>query len=196
LWSVGSGWAFSNFRWVLLSRFHPRGFPSVVRGSRHYFRSFRPVSPDPRARSARNPSPSRRESTPWPPPSCARLLQHHPTSLSDLSIERRTTFLSSFPIRFPSVRAFTSRCSTLRRPCDWLGSSPEPYTLVCILPLSTLAQQCCLAAIHLTSRPEGLDLIPGFPTLSTCIGPLLPSLGPCLLRPGGLHSVYRFFRTA
>jgi len=196
LWSVGSGWAFSNFRWVLLSRFHPRGFPSVVRGSRHYFRSFRPMSPDPRARSARNPCPSGRESTPWPPPSCARLPQPHPTSLSDLSIERRTIFLSSFPIRFPSVRAFTSRCSTLRRPCDWLGSSPEPYTLVCILPLSTLAQQCCLAAIHLTSRPEGLDLIPGFPTLSTCIGPLLPSLGPCLLRPGGLHSVYRFFRTA
>jgi len=128
-----------------------------------------------------------------PAPGSYSRIRHY---LSDLSIERRTTFLSSFPIRFPSVQAFTSRCSTLRRPCDWLGSSPKPYPLVCILPLSTLARQCCLAAIHPKSRPEGLDLIPGIPTLSTFLGPLLPSLRPRLLRPGGLHSAYRFLRTA
>jgi hypothetical protein len=33
----------------------------------------------PRARYARNPFPSGRESTPWPPPTCARFLLQHPT---------------------------------------------------------------------------------------------------------------------
>jgi hypothetical protein len=51
--------------------FHPVAFtsrfPSALKASRHCFRSLRVGVARPRPRYARYPSPSRRESTPWPP---------------------------------------------------------------------------------------------------------------------------------
>jgi len=59
--------------------FHPRGFPSVVRGSRHYFRSFRPVSPDRVLGMHATPLPLGGKVPPGRRPSCARILLQHPT---------------------------------------------------------------------------------------------------------------------
>jgi len=115
--------------------------------------------------------------------------------LPGLSLERRTIFLSSFPIRFPSVQTFTSRCSPPRRPDDSFGSSPEPYTLVCILPLLTLAQQSCLAAIHQNLVPKDSIHTRPSDSLNVSRAPI-PISGTVSFKTRGTSLAYRFFRTA
>jgi len=170
LWSVGLGGAFHSFRWTLLRRFHPRGFPSVD-GSHRDTTFDRSVGvARPRARYARNPFPSGRESTPWPPPACARFLLRHPT------IARRAFRLSAadFPRGDCSIpigdrlspRGAQGHVGQVMNS----GFSPEPHAEVCMLPLLTLAQQCCLTAFHLGAWSRRTRSVPGSPTFSAFPG--------------------------
>jgi len=69
--------------------FSPFGTHSLIQAMRHSFLSLRVGVARPRPRYARYPSPFRRERTPWPPPSCARLPLLHPFRRTSLSPERR-----------------------------------------------------------------------------------------------------------
>jgi hypothetical protein len=159
-WSIGLGKIFPSFRRFPSRRLHPCGYPSVDRGVTTLLSIASAGVARPRARYARNPNPSGRDCTPWPPPSCARFLLLHP------SIARRTFRLSAadFPrlldsrrTEFPlCLQAFPSRFSGPRRPgCEiWL------HTKAGMLGLHTTpvarVRQHCLTAYHLERGPKGL----------------------------------------
>jgi hypothetical protein len=158
---------------VPFSRFHPLGNPSV--DVSHHDTTFDRWAGvvRPRARSARKPYPSGRESTPWPPPSCARTLleislSFPPRLLPGGSFQPafrpEPCRLSSRRFSISVVRLSTSRFSGLRKP----GASlrlyhQKPHTEVCMLPLSTQARQCFLTAY----RPAS-----GFQLSQRCSGPI------------------------
>jgi hypothetical protein len=123
--------AFAASRPVALTlRTHP-----LMQASRHCFRSLPSVSPDGVLGMHATPSPNRRGSAPWPPPSSARLPIAAPSSTSRARSFARVpaTFPGAFPVSVARLSPRGSPC--WHRPDDTFGCVTQPLAQVCKLPL-------------------------------------------------------------